>query len=173
MAELNYIVRVIGKDLDGTRKVDEGLQGIKGISHRMGGIICKEFSKENNTPKTKKLGELTPVEVKKLEEIIMFPEKHNIPGWALNRQKDFNTGITKHLTMNDLAFSLRNDIQRMAEIKSYKGLRHMWGLTVRGQKTGSTHRGKGGVIGVAKKDAAKPGAAPAAKGAGEKKADKK
>jgi len=161
MAEINYIVRVIGKDLDGTKTVDEGLQGISGISHRMGGMIGNRFRKENNVPKQKKLGELTPDEVKKLEEVITAPEKHNIPAWALNRQKDFETGLTKHLTMNDLAFSLRTDIQRLAEIKSYRGLRHMWGLPVRGQKTKSTHRGKGGIVGVTKKDVAKPGAAPA------------
>ena len=165
MAEINYIVRVIGKDLDGTRTVDESLQGIDGISHRMGGMIGNRFRKENKVPKSKKLGEFTPEEVKKLEEIITAPEKHNIPVWALNRQKDFETGLTKHLTMNDLAFALRTDIQRLAEIKSYRGLRHMWGLPVRGQKTKSTHRGKGGVVGVTKKDVAKAGPSPAAKSA--------
>ena len=65
--------------------------------------------------------------------------------------------------MNDLAFCLRNDLSRLAEIKSYKGLRHMWGLTVRGQKTKSRHRRKGGVVGVAKKVAVKGKAAPAKK----------
>ena len=90
----------------------------------------------------------------------MAPKKSGLPTWTLNRQKDHETGVDKHLTMNDLAFSLRNDLTRMAEIKSYKGLRHMWGLTVRGQKTKSRHRGKGGSVGVSKKDAGKP-AAPA------------
>jgi len=28
----------------------------------------------------------------------------------------------------------------------------MWGLPVRGQRTKSTHRGKGGTVGVSKKD---------------------
>jgi ribosomal protein S13 len=156
MTEFNYIVRVIGKDLDGTKSVDSGIQGIKGIGQRVGGIIANEFRKECNAPKGKTLGELTPEEIKKLEEIILAPEKHKIPGWSLNRQKDFETGATKHLTMNDLAFALRNDLTRLAEIKSYKGLRHMWGLPVRGQKTKSKHRGKGSVVGVLKKDAAKP-----------------
>jgi len=160
MAEINYIVRVIGKDLNGTQRVADSLRGIKGINHRIGEIIANEFCRTNNVSKRKLLGELTPAEVKKLEEIVLAPEKHGVPSWALNRQKDFSTGTTKHLTMNDLAFSLRNDLQRLAEIKSYRGLRHMWGLPVRGQKTGSTHRGKGGIVGVTKKDATKP-AAPA------------
>jgi ribosomal protein S13 len=166
MAEFNYIVRVIGKDLDGTKSIESGIQDIKGIGQRVGGIIATEFRKENKVPANKRLGELTNDEIKKLEEVILAPDKHKVPNWALNRQKDFETGKNKHLTMNDLAFSLRNDLTRLAEIKSYKGLRHMWGLPVRGQKTKSRHRGKGGVVGVTKKDAGKP-AAPA------KAADKK
>jgi len=160
MVEFNYIVRVIGKDLDGTKSVESGLQGIKGIGQRVGGIIANEFRKEAKVSKNKILGELTPEEIKKLEEVILAPEKHKLPAWTLNRQKDIETGVNKHLTMNDLAFSLRNDLTRLAEIKSYVGLRHMWGLPVRGQKTKSKHRGKGGTVGVAKKDAGKP-AAPA------------
>jgi len=160
MVEFNYIVRVIGKDLDGTKSIELSLQGIKGIGQRTGGLIAKEFRKENKIPSNKRLGELTNEEIRKLEEVIANPQKHGTPVWAMNRQKDFETGVNKHLTMNDLAFSLRNDLTRLAEIKSYKGLRHMWGLPVRGQKTKSKHRGKGGVVGVAKKDAGKA-AAPA------------
>lgn len=160
MAEFNYIVRVIGKDLDGTKSIELAIQGIKGIGQRMGGLIATEFRKENKISANRRLGELTPEEIKKLEEIISAPEKHKLPVWTLNRQNDFELGTNKHLTMNELAFALRNDLTRLAEIKSYKGLRHMWGLTVRGQKTKSKHRGKGGTVGVAKKDAGKP-AAPA------------
>ncbi len=159
MAGFNYIVRVIGKDLDGTKSVEQGIQGIKGIGQRMGGLIAQEFRKETKVVASRRLGELTPEEIKKLEEVILAPEKHKLPAWTLNRQKDFETGINKQLTMNDLAFTLRNDLTRMAEIKSYKGLRHMWGLPVRGQKTKSRHRGKGGIVGVAKKDVGKPATA--------------
>ncbi|MFA6065432.1 MAG: 30S ribosomal protein S13 [archaeon] len=168
MVEFNYIVRVIGKDLDGTKSVESGLQGIKGIGQRVGGIMANEFRKEAKVSKNKRLGELTPEEIKKLEEVILAPEKHKLPTWTLNRQKDVETGVNKHLTMNDLAFSLRNDLTRLAEIKSYVGLRHMWGLPVRGQKTKSKHRGKGGTVSVTKKDVGKP-AAPAKSAAPAKK----
>ena len=57
--------------------------------------------------------------------------------------------------MGDLEFTTRKDIQRLSEIKSYRGLRHGWGLTVRGQRTRSTHRGKGPVVGVMKKEVKK------------------
>ena len=152
MSEINYIVRVVGKDLDGTRTVSESIQGLKGIGHRTGLIIANKFNKEHKVPIDKKLGELTPDEVKKLEDIVANPSKHGLPTWALNRRKDYETGEDKHLTMNDLDFQLRNDFQRLAEIKSYRGLRHSWGLPVRGQKTKGTHRGKGGTVCVSKKD---------------------
>lgn len=155
MSEINYIVRVVGKDLDGTKTVSEAIQGLKGIGNRVGTIISNKFNKDYNVPTTKKLGELTPDEVKKLEDIVANPGKHGLPAWSLNRRKDYDTGEDKHLTMNDLDFQLRNDFGRLAEIKSYRGLRHSWGLPVRGQKTKSTHRGKGGSVGVSKKDSKK------------------
>ncbi|MEI7961281.1 MAG: 30S ribosomal protein S13 [archaeon] len=161
MDEFNYIVRVIGKDLDGTKSIESGLQEIKGIGQRMGGLIAMEFRKANKIAQTKRLGELSNEEIKKLEEVILAPEKYKLPIWTMNRQKDIETGKDKHITMNDLMFSLRTDVSRMAEIKSYKGLRHMWGLPVRGQKTKSRHRGKGGTVGVVKKDQAKSAGKPA------------
>lgn len=153
--EINYIVRVLGKDLDGTKKINESLRGIKGVGHRIGCIISNKFCKLNNIKPSTKIGELNGEEIKKLEHLILNPKEYDLPNWALNRQKDFDTGENKHLTMNELAFELRNDFQRLAEIKSYRGLRHMWGLTVRGQKTRSTHRRKGGSVGVSKKDSKK------------------
>ncbi len=153
--EINYIVRILGKDLDGTKKVSESLQGIKGIGHRVSGMMANKFCADNKIKANVKLGELNADEIKKLEEIVVNPAKHGLPHWTFNRQKDFETGENKHLTMNELALQLRNDFQRLAEIKSYRGLRHMWGLTVRGQKTKSRHRRKGGTVGVSKKDAKK------------------
>jgi small subunit ribosomal protein S13 len=152
MSEINYIVRLVGKDLDGTKRVSESLRGLKGISHRVGEIAANKFCKEQKVSRETKLGELTNEQVKKLEEIIAAPEKNGVPKWALNRQRDYDTGDDKHLTMNDLDFQLRTDSQRLAEMKSYRGLRRMWGLPVRGQKTRGTHRGKGGTVGVTKKD---------------------
>jgi len=154
MVEKNVelIVRVLGKDIDGTKTIENALRGLKGIDHRFAGIAADKFRKENSIPKEKKMGELTKEEVKKLEEVIAMPGEHSLPAWALNRRKDFETGKDQHKTMNELDFSLRTDNQRLAEIKTYRGIRKTWGLTVRGQKTRSTHRGKGGTVGVTKKD---------------------
>lgn len=171
MAEINYIVRVAGKDLDGTKPVEYAVQGLKGVGPRIAEVLVSKFIKEIKTTRQKKLGELSAEEVSRLEELILNPEKHGVPIWAMNRRKDIETGKDKHLIMNDLAFSLKKDFERMGEMKSYKGLRHISGLTVRGQKTKSRHRGKGGTVGVSKKDAGKPAAkaAPTAKAPSAKK----
>ncbi|NMA44236.1 MAG: 30S ribosomal protein S13 [Candidatus Diapherotrites archaeon] len=164
MKEINYIVRVAGKDLDGTKPVEYAIQGLKGVGPRIAEVLSSKFIKEIKITRRTKLGELSAEEVTKLEELILNPEKHGVPIWAMNRRKDIETGKNKHLIMNELAFSLKKDFERMGEIKSYKGLRHISGLTVRGQKTKSRHRGKGGSVGVSKKDANKPAkkaAAPA------------
>lgn len=169
--ELRLIVRIANKDLDGTKPIPLALQKIKGIGQRMGYLIAQAFERETGFPAAHKIGELAESDDAKLEEILVHPTRHGIPAWALNRQKDYETGADKHLLLSDLDFGLRKDLQRLNEIKSYRGLRHSWGLTVRGQRTKSTHRGKGGVVGVFKKDSAKP-AAPAAKPAADTKAKK-
>jgi small subunit ribosomal protein S13 len=64
-----------------------------------------------------------------------------------NRQKDFFSGETTHVTGSDLEESRRHDINRMKMISSYKGVRHERGQKVRGQRTKSTGRTEG-TIGV-------------------------
>ena len=54
-----------------------------------------------------------------------------------------------HLVTSDIAFNVRNDIEREKSVFSWRGYRHMFGLKVRGQRTRCTGR-KGGAVGVAK-----------------------
>ena len=148
---IELIIRVLGRDIEGTKPLEHSLRKIKGIDHRFAGMALAKFRSETNFSKDKKAGEMSKEEVLKLEEILTDTVKHGIPLWALNRRKDYESGDDQHKTMNDLDFSLRNDNQRLAEIKSYRGIRKMWGLPVRGQKTRSTHRGKGKVTSVVRK----------------------
>ncbi len=173
--ELRYIVRIINKDLDGTKPIPMAIQKIKGVGQRMGYMVGHAFAKKTGFGIERPLGEIDEAMDAKLEEILLNPAKFGIPEWALNRQNDYETGQFKHLYLADLDFQLRKDLQRLNEIKSYRGLRHSWGLTVRGQRTKSTHRGKGTVVGVFKKDSgkaaapAKPAAAAPAKAPEKKK----
>lgn len=159
-----YIVRIAGKDLDGSQPIYKSLMAIKGIDHRMGKNVAIAFEKKTGVLFDSKIGKLSEEQDKVLEDIILNPQNHGVPEWGYNRKRDFETGKNIHLVTNELEFSKRQDLQRLSEIKSYRGLRLSWGLTVRGQRTRSTHRGKGGVVGVMKKEAkaqAKPAAAAA------------
>ena len=159
--EIRYIVRINNKDLLGIKPVYKAIQDIKGIGQRTGKTLAAIFERETGISAATRIGELTEEQDRKLEEIVVHPDKHGLPKWSMNRQKDFETGAAGHLVLSELDFAIRKDLQRLNQIKSYRGLRLSWGLTVRGQKTKSTHRGKGTVVGVMKKDA-KAGAAPAA-----------
>lgn len=161
-AEIRYIVRIAGKDLDGSIPVYRAICAIKGINHRTAKMVAAIFERNAGIAFDCKLGEIDEGKAKALEEIILNPAKYGIPSWAMNRQHDRESGGNMHLVGGELEFSIRKDLQRLAAIKSYRGLRHSWGLTVRGQRTRSTHRGKGGVVGVIKKDM-KKAIAPAKK----------
>jgi len=102
--------------------------------------------------KTKKTGELLDVEVKKIDEILNDPQKFGAPTWMLNRRKDYDSGEDKHLLTGSLDLQKESDIRRLKKIKSNRGLRHQWGLPVRGQKTKSNfRRNKGKSLGVKRK----------------------
>ncbi len=146
--EFKYIVRVINTDLDGNKPILHALHKIKGISFMYANMICS-FAQLD---KKKKAGNLTDVEVKKLEEVMRNPLSFKAPVWMLNRRFDFEDGENKHLIGTDLIYSHENDIKLLRKIKSYKGLRHGLGLPVRGQRTKSNFRkNKGKVQGVMKK----------------------
>ena len=96
-----------------------------------------------------RMGYLSSEQIKSIENIIKNPSESNFPSWFLNRRRDVETGEDKHLITSDVAFTIRNDIEREKTSGSWRGIRHMFGLKVRGQRTRCTGR-KGGAVGVAK-----------------------
>ena len=96
-----------------------------------------------------KIGNLTAEQVSAIEKIIQDPKAANFPIWFLNRRQDIETGEDMHLVTSDIAFNIRNDVEREKALFSWRGYRHMYGLKVRGQRTRCTGR-KGGAVGVAK-----------------------
>ncbi len=142
MAEFRHIVRLANTDLDGNKKILFAMKKIKGVDV----MLANAALSIAGVDKTRKAGELDVEEVKRIDEIINNPSKHNIPAWLLNRRKDYETGEDTHILGADLDFTKENDLKRMKKMKSYRGLRHQWGLTVRGQRTKSNFRkdkGKG------------------------------
>lgn len=70
--------------------------------------------------------------------IMQNPLQYKIPPWLLNRQKDIVDGKHQHILANGLDSKLREDLERLKKIKAHRGLRHFWGLRVRGQHTKTT-----------------------------------
>ena len=103
------------------------------------------------SPKTK-VGNIPPEKIKIIETIIENPINNGIPVWLVNRRKDYETGENVHVVGPKLLMSLREDLNRMKKMKSYKGVRHQLGLPVRGQRTKSSFR-KGTSLGVQRKKA--------------------
>lgn len=159
MVEVRYIVRIANKDLNGSVPIYRALAGIKGIGIRMARMIAYQFQKEQGISYDTPLGQVPEAMDAQLEAIVLSPQTHGLPEWTANRSKA-HEGKTTHAVMNELDFALRNDLQTMKKLKSYKGLRHALGLTVRGQRTRTSGRKRGSSVGVEKKVEAKP-ASPA------------
>ena len=141
--EFRHILRITDTDVDGTLKVPYALRKIKGISLNLANVIAKKAGIDPE----KRAGFLTDAEIEKIEKMIKEPTRFGLPGWLLNRRKDLETGKDLHLIGADLVLKTKTDIQRMKNIKSWRGYRHAYGLKVRGQRTRTTGR-TGKTVGV-------------------------
>ena len=149
--EYRHIVRIVGNDIPGERKLLVGLTQIKGIGHNFATAIASTLKINTNS----NIGHLTDVNVQEIEKLITNPSEANFPSWFLNRQRDIETGKDLHLLTSDIPFTLRNDIERERITASWRGYRHLSGIKVRGQRTRTSGR-KGGAVGVAKGGLAAP-----------------
>jgi small subunit ribosomal protein S13 len=146
--EFKHLVRVAGTDLDGNKKVPYSLSKIVGIGLRTGEVICEISGVDPN----KRIGYLSDDEIERLSELAENLQKERLPSWLFNRRNDFDTGEDRHVIGSDRAISIREDINRMKKIKSYKGIRHIVGLPVRGQRTRTSFRA-GMTVGVSRRKA--------------------
>ena len=147
-AENNFkhIHRILNTNIDGKRTVPFALDKIKGVGRRFGFLICKIL---RINPKLR-AGELSETQCDAIAKLIAEPEGHGIPRWFLNRQRDYKEGKNLQMASNILETKLREDIERLFKMRTNRGLRHKWGLKVRGQHTKTTGR-RGKTVGVEKK----------------------
>ncbi|WP_411025405.1 30S ribosomal protein S13, partial [Salmonella sp. s55004] len=144
--KFQHILRVLNTNIDGRCKIMYALTAIKGIGRRYANICCRKADIDI----TKRAGELSDEEVDKLITIMGNPRQYKIPDWFLNRQKDVKDGKFSQIIANSLENKLREDLERLKKIRAHRGLRHYWGLRVRGQHTKTTGR-RGRTVGVSKK----------------------
>lgn len=142
---MQNVVRLGETNLDGSKRLEHALLGIRGISFSLANAI----SHLSGIGK-KKVGDMSEDEIKRVEAMIIDLQRHKIPQWMLNRRKDMETGKDIHLSVSQLQLRNKLDIDAQKKIKSYRGVRHITGLPVRGQRTRSSFR-KGGTVGVARK----------------------
>lgn len=145
--EFKHFVRIMNTDLDGAKPVYHALNKIKGIGFMFANMLCTL----NGLDKRKKIGYLSKQEIEVLENSIRFGNP-KIPTWMMNRRKDVEDGLDKHIVTSDMKFIQENDVKLMKKIKTRRGLRHAFGLPVRGQNMRSNFRkNKGKVQGVKRK----------------------
>lgn len=122
------MARIAGVDLPEQKRVDIGLTYIFGI----GRSNVKQVIKEANVDGAKRVKDLTEEEINKLQKAV---EKFKVEG--------------------DLRQEIEQNIKRLEEIGSYRGIRHRKGLPSRGQRTRSnarTKRGKRKTVGTVRKE---------------------
>lgn len=152
-----FLIRIAGYDIPGSKKLLAGLTRVKGVGWAMSNAACLKLGYSRD----KKISELSKDDIKKIEDFLRNPD---IRDYMKNRQKDEETGETKHYIGTDLEMKKDFDIRKMKKIRSYKGIRHTSGQPVRGQRTRSHFRKKGALVAVRKKTEAAPAAKPAAGG---------
>jgi len=143
--DFQYIVRISNTDIDGDKNIVYGLTSIRGIGIHMATLIMEKTGMDRNL----KMGKLTEAQIKKLRDAIDSITE-DAPIWMLNHRKDAETGEDIHLIGPEIDMKLRDEINMMKKIRSYRGIRHERGLPVRGQRTRANNR-RGLSLGVSKK----------------------
>ncbi|RJR29297.1 30S ribosomal protein S13 [Candidatus Microgenomates bacterium] len=89
-----------------------------------------------------------------VNKVKLAPKQH-VSSLSVEDVQKITAEMENYLTEGDLLRKVREDIQRLREIGTYRGLRHARGLPVRGQRTKSnarTKRGKKKTVGSFRKD---------------------
>jgi len=111
------VARIAGVNIPLNKRAEIGLTYVFGIGRSTANEILKETGVDPNT----QIKDLTEDEVVKLREAV---ESREVEG-DLRRERSQN-------------------VKRLQEIGSYRGLRHRRGLPVRGQRTKTNARGRKG-----------------------------
>lgn len=150
------IIRVAGKDMDGSLPIARALSKIKGVGHNMSRALALKIESNLGIAGNTEIGSLSEDQIAKVEGVIKDPLAVGIPWYMLNRNKDMETGKNLHVVSNDLIFNIRQDISRDVSNGTWRGFRHQYNQKVRGQHTRSTGR-TGATVGVTKSKAAPAG----------------
>ena len=112
------MARIAGVDIPRDKRIEVSLGYIYGIGRPSATKICAQV----NVPSETKVRDMTDDEVSRIREYI--DKNYTVEG--------------------ELRKQVRQDIQRLIEINSYRGIRHRRGLPAHGQRTRTNARTKRG-----------------------------
>eukprot|EP01059_Diplonema_ambulator_P009504 TRINITY_DN193_c0_g5_i1.p1 TRINITY_DN193_c0_g5~~TRINITY_DN193_c0_g5_i1.p1 ORF type:complete len:154 (+),score=45.82 TRINITY_DN193_c0_g5_i1:49-510(+) len=144
--EFQHMLRVMNTNVDGKRKVPYAMRMVKGVGRRIATVACQRAGVDPH----RRAGTLGNDEVERIVAVLVKPTDFKVPTWFVNRKKDPKDGITSHVMSNGVDNKIREDLERLKKMRNHRGLRHAWGLRVRGQHTKTTGR-RGRTVGVSKK----------------------
>ena len=143
--DFSYILRLADSDIDGLRPIAQGLTSIPGVGKRSAGQICRMADIEGS----KLGGHLSDEEQNRIRTTI-DEYALNVPWWLVNRQRDLQSNEDAHIIGTEVKLTKKDDVARLAAIKTYRGMRHRSGHKVRGQRLRSNGR-SGSTLGVQRK----------------------
>ncbi len=114
------MVRIAGVDVPDRKRAHVALRRIYGIGPTLASEILVKAALDSETPP--RMNELSEAQVDRIREIV---------------DQDYNTE-------GDLRREVNQNIRRLIEIGSYRGLRHRRGLPVHGQRTRTNARSRKG-----------------------------
>ncbi len=144
------IVRISGKDIDGSFKIEKALVQIKGINRIMAHALSYAMNKNFGIGPNMEIGEMSEEQLKSMGSVISDPTQYGIPTYMLNNRKYFENGKDVHLVGSELSIASRQYVTRDIAARTWRGYRHQNHLKVRGQSERSTGR-TGSTVGVTKK----------------------
>jgi len=110
--------RVIGIDIPDSKRLEVSLTYLYGVGRKLSNDIIKELGLN----KDMRANKLTEEDIARLNAILQ----------------------SKYVVEGDLRRQVQNNIKRLINIHSYRGMRHRLGLPVRGQRTRTNSRTRKG-----------------------------
>ena len=92
---LASVVRLAGRDLDGSLNIYEALIKIKGVGHTLASGLVKIICRELGISEETELTQLTEEQVARIEGIMKAPSSYGIKPFQLNRQKDMEATFNR------------------------------------------------------------------------------
>lgn len=127
-------MRIVGTNIPDNKKIEYALAYIYGV----GIPLAKRLVASANISAAKRAKDLTPEEINRLRELV--EKNHRIEG-----------ELRREIMMN---------IKRLKDTGTYRGLRHIRGLPVRGQRTKTNSRTRRGNVRKTMGSGRKPPASP-------------